>query len=589
MSESDTLMTVKVSVEDIQRGWHDLKVRVAQLEAEREAMEKENKELRSLLERTVEHRAKSHTDLINLLSGLVSKLPLNDAGVIITRLMEHNTHVGEVCAALAKGKIEATQIQPQMMRQLDEAKRNLKAAVAPLIEELIKLDSPIDHELLKSFAVNPELFFTPQANRANRGYVKGQVPRKRILREFGEASLAFFTDVTTDPKLNPRPNPDDIMLVINPALDALLAQNPSVVPDKHAGLRALNQRIQRSKATTDEARAQKQAFLRLSFVLELLHYYENQNTESPEVVFAQRMPPIIEQLVVSNPADNLNDKLVVLAESLLAHVINNDHRLSIINNIGKSGGAGRSLRFVLRLRNEKAPTDNPIVLTEVLPDFIKHLCTPTPQQPAQQQAVLEVLKFLIPDLQKLVLKALMNTDRLNKSEADTLTKMLSKELGLTSLEVATKAAATLTPEMERQLAWGKIKDMVTSRADPTAIAAAIRDRLHAKYESDEIKQSWVVLTEADPMSFIRTFCQLPYLSTGKTDSIAQPVLESYVVRLTHEKYAPTYNKVTTSLKNMFKAKPDSPTLVNFISLVRWVDAHAADKISADIGMTAVAR
>jgi hypothetical protein len=585
MSESDTLMMVKVSVEDVQKGWHDLKMRVAQLEAEREVMEKENKELRSLLERAVEHRAKSHTDLINLLSGLVSKLPVNDAGIIIARLMEHNAHVGEVCAALAKGKIEATQIQPQMLRVLDETKRNLKAAIAPVVDELIKLDSPIDHAMLRSFVENPEAFFLPPAVRASRGYVKGQVPRERIMREFGEAALVFFTDVTTDAKLNPRPKPEDIMLVLNNGVDTQL-QPRSGAPDQHAALRALCQRIQRSKALTEEARAQKRAFLRLSFVLELLHYYENQNTEIPEVVFAQRMPPIIEQLVVANPADNLNDKLVVLAESLLAHVINNDHRLSVINNIGKSGGAGRSLRFVLRFRNEKSPADNPVILNEVMPDFVKHLCTPPPQTPAQQQAVLEVLQFLVPDLQKLVLKALINTDRLNKAEADALTRKLTKELGLANLEVAAKATAKLSPDMERQLAWDKIKDMITSRADPAAIAAAIRDRLHAKYESDEIKQSWVVLTEADPMSFIRTFCQLPYLATGKTDSIAQPVLESYVTRLTHEKYASTYHKVATSLKNMFKAKPDSPTLVNFISLVRWVDAHAADKLSADIGMAA---
>jgi hypothetical protein len=79
---------------------------------------------------------------------------------------------------------------------------------------------------------------------------------------------------------------------------------------------------------------------------------------------------------------------------------------------------------------------------------------------------------------------------------------------------------------------------------------------------------------------------LPYLPDGRTDTIAQPVLESYVVRLMHEKYAATYTKVVNSLKNMFKAKPDSATLLNFISLVRWVDAGAADRLSADIGMHA---
>ena len=63
-------------------------------------------------------------------------------------------------------------------------------------------------------------------------------------------------------------------------------------------------------------------------------------------------------------------------------------------------------------------------------------------------------------------------------------------------------------------------------------------------------------------------------------------MESYVNRLTHEKYAATYHKVVNSLRNMFKANPESPTLVNFMALVRWVDAEAANKLSADIGMLA---
>ena len=588
MSEANTIMISRTPVEEVQQGWHDLHLRVTQLEAERAALEKEGKELRTLLERVIEHRQKSHGELINLLSGLVSKLPINDIGIVVAKLMEHNAHVAEVCAALAKGKVEANQIQPQLLRVLDQTKRDLKAAVEPAVEELIKLDTPLEPALLRSFVANPEHFFSPAAARANRGYVKGQVTRERIIREFGEAALIFFTDVTTDPKLNPRPKPDDIMLAFSSSFDAVFQQNPGVIPDKRAELQALHQRVQRSKAATDEARAQKHAFLRLSFILEVLHYYDNQSTEAPDVVFAQRIPPIVEQLVVTNPQENLNEKLVVQAEGLLAHIINLDHRHSVMNNIGKAGGAAKSLKFVLRFRSEKTPTDSPTILNEVLPEFIKHLCTPPPLQPAQQQAVAAVLRFLIPDLQKLVLKGLMNSDRLRKDEAEALTKSISKELGLADLEVILKPTAVLSPEMERQLAWDKIKDLVSSRADPTVIANAIRDRLHAKYDSDEVKQSWLTLIEADAISLIRTFCQIPYLPSGKTDSIAQPVLESYVIRLTHEKYAGTYAKVVTSLKNMFKAKPDSPTLVNFVSLVRWVDAAAAAKLSADIGMSAVA-
>jgi hypothetical protein len=57
-----------------------------------------------------------------------------------------------------------------------------------------------------------------------------------------------------------------------------------------------------------------------------------------------------------------------------------------------------------------------------------------------------------------------------------------------------------------------------------------------------------------------------------------------VSRLTHEKYAATYNKVVLSLRNMHKAKPDSPTLLNFVALVKWISPEAAGKLCADVGM-----
>jgi hypothetical protein len=86
------------------------------------------------------------------------------------------------------------------------------------------------------------------------------------------------------------------------------------------------------------------------------------------------------------------------------------------------------------------------------------------------------------------------------------------------------------------------------------------------------------------MSLIRVICQLPYLPDGRTDGIARTILETYTSRLTHEKYAGVYTKVMNSLKNMFRAKPDSPTLLNFMALVRWANPEAANKISTDIGM-----
>ena len=173
------------SVEEVQRDWHDLVLRVQQLEAGQIVLEQENKVLRSLVERVIEHRQKSHSELVNLLATLVSRLPINDIGVVVARLVEHNQHVNEVCAQLAKGKMDDNLLQPAILKQLDKIKRDLTAAFKPEIEALIKSDAPYEAGLLESLLAKPEDFFTPAFSRANRGFVKGQVARERILREFG--------------------------------------------------------------------------------------------------------------------------------------------------------------------------------------------------------------------------------------------------------------------------------------------------------------------------------------------------------------------------------------------------------------------
>jgi hypothetical protein len=147
-----------------------------------------------------------------------------------------------------------------------------------------------------------------------------------------------------------------------------------------------------------------------------------------------------------------------------------------------------------------------------------------------------------------------------------------------------KPEAAVSPELEQRMAWENIKARLVQRNSPNEITTAIRDRLHAKYDADEVKQSWLALTAAEPMALVRIFCLLPYLPDGQTDPMAQAILESYVSRLTHEKYAETYAKVVHALKNLFKIKADSPALVNFISLVKWVNPEAAAKLSQDIGI-----
>ena len=442
-----------------------------------------------------------------------------------------------------------------------------------------ELDPPLERELLESLSADPELFFSPRMVRANRCFAKGQVPRERIIREFGEEALIFFKDMTTDPKLNPRPKPEEIVLAFRNDFEALFQQQAALLPNKRPHLEALYQQIQRSKAPTDQARAQKSAFQRLSFFIELLHYYEHQNTEAPDVIFAQRLPALVEQLGVAGPQAPLDEKLILQVEALLAFVISPDHRLMIVNNVGKSGGAEKTLKYVLRLRGERVAD-----LDRVVTEFVRHLIPPPPEEPPSSQALAAVLRLLRPEVQRRVAKAIMSYDRIPKANAEALGKALGAELGLTGLEEEAPGQNALPPEMERQLAWAKIKELIAKRTDAAAIASVIRDRLHAKYDADEIRQSWITLTEADPMSLIRICCQLPFRADGKTDPIARTVMETYVTRLTHEKYAGTYHKIVNSLRTMFHAKPDSPTLLNFVALVKWASPDAATKLCADVGM-----
>ena len=189
-------------------------------------------------------------------------------------------------------------------------------------------------------------------------------------------------------------------------------------------------------------------------------------------------------------------------------------------------------------------------------------------------------------MQQSVVRAILDSDRLRKDEAQALGRALAKELNLQEIQNSLNQKTNITPERESQQAWENIKNLIGGRASPGEVAAAIRKRLHDKYDSDEIKASWVAVTEGDPLVFVRVFCLLPYLPDGSTDPLARAVLETYVTRLTHEKYAAIYAKVLNALKNLYKVKADSPALVNFIALAKWVDAAAADKIVNDIGMTA---
>jgi hypothetical protein len=567
------------SVEEMQKAWPDVTSRIGQLEADRNILEQENKSLRSLLERVIEHRQKSHGELVLLLTGLVSKLPIGDVGFMVSKLVEHNNQVSEICASLSNSKAGAELPKPAVMKAYEQTKRDLAAALKPAVEELIQTEAPLPEEMLRALVTDPNLFFSPAFVRATRCFLKKQVPRTRIVEEFGEEALVYFNDLTTDAKLNPRPKPDEIVLSFKPDAEGLLKQDTALPPEKRQALLTLHKKVQISKSATEQAIAQKNAFLKLSFLIELLHYYENQGTESADVIFAQRMPSLIEQLVIVSERDHLDEKTIQPAETLLAYIINNDHRQMVINNIGKTGGVWRTLKYVLLFRSDKI-----LEMGRSSTDFVKHLIPA--DQPPRPETVAAVLRLIHPDMQPIIVRAVAASDRLNRPEAEALSRAIAKELGLKELAEEINVASAATPELERKQAWETIQDLIAARADPAAVTAAVRARLHANYDADEVKQSWMTLTATDPMSLVRTFCQLPYLPDGSTDPVARAVMESYASRLMHEKYVDIYSKVVKSLTNMFKVKPDSPTLINFLNLLKWVDPEAEKKMSADIGIPA---
>ena len=176
-------------------------------------MEQENKALRSLLERMVEHRQKSHAEIVTHAHLARDQTPHQ-------RHRRRGLAPGRAQFAcegglrrLAKGQIEESQIQPAILKVLEKTKRELVAAVKPAVEELIRLERRSKPGMLESLVKQPDNFFSPALVRANRGFVKGQLPRERVVKEFGPEALVLFKDLTTDLKLNPRPKPDEIMLV----------------------------------------------------------------------------------------------------------------------------------------------------------------------------------------------------------------------------------------------------------------------------------------------------------------------------------------------------------------------------------------
>src|SRR6185369_4615591 len=147
-------------------------------------------------------------------------------------------------------------------------------------------------------------------------------------------------------------------------------------------------------------------------------------TEAPDVIFAQRLPVLIEQLVITNPDQVPDDKLLAQAESLLAFIISADHRHVVVNNIGKSSDAGKTLKHLLRLRVE-----NVLDLDPAITEFVRHIIPASVQKPPPTAVLATILKRLPASRQRTVVKAIMVTDRLAKDAAEALGKAIGAEMG----------------------------------------------------------------------------------------------------------------------------------------------------------------
>src|ERR1051325_753736 len=138
MTATEQAASAPPSTEQNGQPLQELALRVGQLESENATLQHENKSMRFLLERVIDHRQKSHNELVLIITNLVSKLPLNDLGAIVARLVEHNSNVNQYLAALIKGKVDVELPQPVLLKTLEQTKRDLLAALGPVLEEFVK-------------------------------------------------------------------------------------------------------------------------------------------------------------------------------------------------------------------------------------------------------------------------------------------------------------------------------------------------------------------------------------------------------------------------------------------------------------------
>ena len=84
--------------------------------------------------------------------------------------------LSQALAALVKGKADTALPEMPVLKTFEQTKRDLSEALKPLVEALTQLEAPLENNLLVGLTKEPDLFFSPRAVRANRCFLKGQLP-----------------------------------------------------------------------------------------------------------------------------------------------------------------------------------------------------------------------------------------------------------------------------------------------------------------------------------------------------------------------------------------------------------------------------
>src|SRR5438874_1709052 len=77
------------------------------------------------------------------------------------------------------------------------------------------------------------------------------------------------------------------------------------------------------------------------------------------------------------------------------------------------------------------------------------------------ESVASLLKLLNPEAQGFIAKSIITTDRLRRDDAEKLGKAVAAMLDLKGFEESLKAQEAVPVEIERKLAWERIKDMIS--------------------------------------------------------------------------------------------------------------------------------